>query len=115
MIRGVLRAFSQSSRERACVTRHPSCMSTIGPLLAMQLLLSSSQAVPNSETKLRTTVPLVVLQTSVTDGHGRAITGLEASDFTGPEHGKAKTIHVDPTGLGVPPIFLVLAIQISGM
>ena len=90
-------------------------MSTIGPLLAIQLLLSSSQAVPNSETKLRTTVPLVVLPTSVTDGRGRSITGLEASDFTVLENGKAKTIHVDPPGLGAPPIFLVLTIQMSGM
>src|SRR5438270_9926288 len=107
--------ISQFSRERAGVTRHPWCMSTIGPLLAIQLLLSSSQAVPNSETKLRTTVPLVVLPTSVTDGRGRSITGLEASDFTVLENGKAKTIHVDPRGLGAPPIFLVLTIQMSGM
>ena len=65
------------------------------------------------EATIRTTVPLVVLPTSVTDRHGRFINGLNASDFVLLEDGKPRQIRVDVMESGLAPVALVTAIQTS--
>ncbi|MCU1273655.1 MAG: hypothetical protein JWO48_1086 [Bryobacterales bacterium] len=59
---------------------------------------------------IRTTVPLVVVPTAVTDSSGEYIHGLTASDFLLRDNGTPQNISVDEAYV---PISLVLAIQSS--
>jgi VWFA-related protein len=73
-------------------------------------LLSSVLAA--QEPTIRTTVPLVVAPTTVSDAAGKHIDGLTAADFLLFDNGKQREIQVDVSYL---PISLVIAIQTSGI
>jgi VWFA-related protein len=62
-------------------------------------------------TTIRTTVPLVTLSTSVTDGHGQAIEGLTAADFVLLDGSTPKPVSVDLVESGLPPIALVILVE----
>lgn len=62
---------------------------------------------------IRTTVPLVVLPTSVTDQRGHPIPGLTASDFILLDNAGPKPVNVDVIESGLAPIALVVLIQTS--
>ncbi len=64
------------------------------------------------ETTIRTTVPLVVAATTVTDSTGKHIDGLTAADFELFDNRKRREIQADVSYL---PISLVIAIQTSGV
>src|SRR3954454_10228621 len=64
-------------------------------------------------TTIRTTVPLVVLPTSVTDKRGAVISGLTASDFILLDDDKTKSVNIDVVDSGLAPIALVVLIQTS--
>ena len=64
------------------------------------------------EPTIRTTVPLVVAPTTVTDAAGKHIDGLTATDFLLLDNGRQREIQVDVSYL---PISLVVAIQTSGI
>jgi VWFA-related protein len=65
------------------------------------------------EATIRTTVPLVVLPTSVADRHGRSLDGLDASDFVLLDNAKPRPVRVDAADSGLAPIALVTVIQTS--
>ncbi|MGA8028098.1 MAG: VWA domain-containing protein, partial [Bryobacteraceae bacterium] len=65
------------------------------------------------DTNIRTTVPLVVIPTSVTDASGQTINGLSASDFLVLDDGHPRTVHVDTSDDPLAPVSLVVAIQSS--
>jgi VWFA-related protein len=71
------------------------------------------QTVAGQDTTIRTTVPLVVLPTSVTDKHGAVLSGLTASDFIVLDEGKPKSVNIDVVDSGLAPIALVVLIQTS--
>ena len=58
---------------------------------------------------------LVVVAVSVTDAKGRAVNGLDASDFVVLDNGRAQRAAVDTIDTGVAPIALVVAVQASGI
>ena len=62
---------------------------------------------------IRTTVPLVVLPTGVTDRRGHPIPGLTASDFVLLDNARPKPVNVDVIESGLAPIALVVLIQTS--
>jgi VWFA-related protein len=62
---------------------------------------------------IRTTVPLVTVPVSVADRHGRAIYGLNGSDFVVLDDGKPRPVRVDTVDSGLAPIALVTLIQTS--
>lgn len=64
-------------------------------------------------TTIRTSVPLVVVPTSVTDQRGRPIYGLTASDFVLTDNGNPREFHLDYVDQGLAPIALVVLIQTS--
>ncbi len=64
---------------------------------------------------IRTTVPLVVLPTNVTDRHGKSIDGLTSTDFTLFDNSRPKPVNVDTVDVGLPPIALVVLVQTSGL
>lgn len=65
------------------------------------------------QTTIRTSVPLVVLPTSVTDRKGHFIAGLGASDFIVLDDGAPRAIHIDDSDSETAPIAPVVAIQTS--
>ena len=65
------------------------------------------------ESTIRTTVPLVVLPTSVTDRRGHSLDGLSASDFVLLDNAKPRPVRVDAADSGLAPIALVTVIQTS--
>jgi len=62
---------------------------------------------------IRTTVPLAVLPTGVTDRRGHPIPGLTASDFVLLDNARPKPVNVDVIESGLAPIALVVLIQTS--
>lgn len=64
-------------------------------------------------TTIRTTVPLVVVQASVTDRQGYPIYGLTASDFVLTDNGSPRTFRLDNVDEGLAPVALVVLIQTS--
>ena len=58
---------------------------------------------------------LVIVPVAVTDLKGRAIDGLEASDFLLFDNGLPQRATVDTIGTGVAPVALVIAVQSSGI
>ncbi len=62
-------------------------------------------------TTIRTTVPLVMVPTSVTDKQGHPIYGLTASDFVLTDGGKPRVVRLDETDSGLAPLALVVLIQ----
>ena len=69
-------------------------------------------ALAAQEPTIRTTVPLVVAPTTVTDASGKHIDGLTAADFLLFDNRKPREIQADVSYL---PISLVIAIQTSGI
>ena len=65
------------------------------------------------DTTIRTTVPLVVLPTGVTDRRGHPIPGLTASDFVLLDNARPKPVNADVIESGLAPIALVVLIQTS--
>ena len=65
------------------------------------------------DTTIRTNVPLVVLQTSVTDQQGHPVSGLTDTDFQVLDNGIARPVHVRTIDDGLGPVSLVIAIQSS--
>ncbi len=64
---------------------------------------------------IRTNVPLVVLQTSVTDQKGHPVSGLTDADFQVLDNGVARPVHVETIDDGLGPVSLVIAIQSSNI
>lgn len=64
------------------------------------------------DTVIRTTVPLVLVPTTVTDRHGKTIDGLIESDFELLDNGKPVRHSLETT---VQPIALVVAVQTSAI
>jgi VWFA-related protein len=82
-------------------------------LLALACALSSAHGLAGQDATIRTTVPLVVLPTSVTDRRGHSIDGLTPSEFILLDNGAPKALHVDTIDSGLAPISLVVLIQTS--
>ena len=78
----------------------------------MRILCILTTVLAAQEPTIRTTVPLVVAPTTVTDAAGKHIDGLTAEDFLLFDNGKQREIQVDVSYL---PISLVIAIQTSGI
>lgn len=78
----------------------------------MLLFCLLTSALAAQEPTIRTTVPLVVVPTTVTDAEGKHIDGLTAADFLLFDNRKPREIQVDVSYL---PISLVIAIQTSGI
>lgn len=78
----------------------------------MLLFCLLTSALAAQETTIRTTVPLVVAPTTVTDAAGKHINGLTAADFLLYDNHKPREIQADVSYL---PISLVIAIQTSGI
>ncbi len=64
---------------------------------------------------IRTTVPLVVLPTTVTDQSGRFVYGLQASDFVVLDNGKPRPVRVDDPDSVLAPLAMVVLIQTSDL
>src|ERR1700744_5294619 len=79
-------------------------------LCALLALIARAQ-----DTTIRTNVPLVVLQTSVTDKAGHPIGGLSEDDFQVLDNGVPRKIHVETIDDGLGPVSLVIAIQSSNI
>lgn len=69
----------------------------------------------SQNTTIRTTVPLVVVSTSVTDKQGHPIYGLTASDFVLTDNGEIRSLNVEETDFGLAPVALVVVIQRTGV
>ncbi len=64
---------------------------------------------------IRTTVPLVVVPTSVTDRSGHPVYGLNADDFVVLDNGTERVAHVDTSDGAPPPVALAVVVQTSGV
>lgn len=62
---------------------------------------------------IQTTVPLVVVPTSVMDRSGHPVYGLQADDFLLLDNGIERRVHLDEADTGLAPIALVVLIQTS--
>jgi VWFA-related protein len=82
---------------------------------SLLLTLSLAFHLSGQNTTIRTTVPLVVLPTSVTDRRGKPIDGLTAADFALFDNSRAKPVNVDVVDSGLPRIALVVLVQTSGL
>ena len=77
-------------------------------VLAMWLL--------GQETNIRTTVPLVTIPVSVTDGkNGHPVDGIAANAFILLDNGKRRPVTVDVLESGLSPLLLVAVVQTSNM
>jgi len=83
--------------------------------MSLWMMLASAYLAVAQDTTIRTTVPLVVLSTSVTDKHGQPVYGLNASDFVVLDNGKPRRVYAYPTDAALPPVALVVAVQTSGL
>jgi VWFA-related protein len=81
---------------------------TLAWLLATSLLAEQEQPNP-----IRAGARLVVIPASITDKHGRPISGLAPSDFILMDNGKPRPVQVDTDDSGLAPIALVMLIQTS--
>lgn len=84
--------------------------SAVRSTLAIYALLVS-QSLSGQDATIRTSVPLVVLPTSITEGDGGNIDGLTASDFILLDNGIAKPPAIDTVDSGLAPIALVVLLQ----
>lgn len=84
-----------------------------GTIFVLLLLASFGEKVVAQDATIRTTVPLVVLPTTVTDRRGHTIEGLPASSFVLRDNGVLKPVNVDTIDSGLAPIALVVLIQTS--
>lgn len=83
--------------------------------LAPFVILAGIAVASAQDTTIRTTVPLVVLSTSVIDAHRRPIYGLKAEDFVVRDNGTPRRVYAYPTDAGLPPIALVVVVQTNGL
>lgn len=65
------------------------------------------------ENTIQTTVPIVVLPVTVTDGTGHFAYGLQPSDFILLDNGNPRRIHVDDPDSGLAPPRIAILIQTS--
>lgn len=79
------------------------------PALALAILLAAQEYQFDAQPRL------VLVPVTVTDAKGRAIDGLEASDFLILDNGRPQRAVVDTFVTGVAPIALVIAVQSSGI
>ena len=64
---------------------------------------------------IRTTVPLVTIPVSVTNGSGDPVDNIPATDFVLLDNGKRRPVNVDVLEAGLSPILLVAVVQTSNM
>lgn len=76
------------------------------------VLFAVAMCLGAQDTVIRTTVPLVLVPTSVTDRHGKTVDGLTESDFQVLDNGRFVRHSLETT---VAPIALVVAVQTSGI
>jgi VWFA-related protein len=76
------------------------------------LLLLSATCAFAQEPVIRTTVPLVLVPTTVTDRHGKTVDGLKELDFEVLDNGKPVKHSLETT---MQPIALVVAVQTSAI
>lgn len=74
-------------------------------------LLFTAVTVAAQQPTFRTTVPVVIVPTTVTDHRGKYIDGLEAGDFVLLEDGKGRTIKLDHADLVSIPLTVVFLVQ----
>src|SRR5258708_3961807 len=83
------------------------------PILSMRLpILCCALCAFAQDPVIRTTVPLILVPTSVTDRQGKTIDGLEAPDFEMFDNGKPVRHNLEVTR---QPIALVVAVQTSAI
>lgn len=67
------------------------------------------------QTTIRTTVPLVTIPVSVTDGNGDPWDGIPAADFMLLDNGQPRPVNVDVLESGLSAVSLVALVQTSNM
>ena len=82
-------------------------------LIVIACAVLSASSFAGQDTTIHTTVPLVVLPTSVTDRRGHSIDGLSPSDFVLLDNSAPKPVSIDVVESGLAPIALVVVIQKS--
>lgn len=82
------------------------------PRLAHLLVGLSAPLLLPQEPAFRTTVPLVIAPTTVTDRAGRYVDGLSAKDFLLYDNRRPQSLHLD---VAFVPISLVVAVQSSAI
>jgi VWFA-related protein len=76
------------------------------------VLFAVAMCLGAQDTVIRTTVPLVLVPTSVTDRHGKTVDGLIESDFEVFDNAKPVKHSLETT---IQPVALVVAVQTSGI
>lgn len=76
------------------------------------VLFAVAMCLGAQETVIRTTVPLVLVPTTVTDRHGKTVDGLAETDFEVLDNGAPVRHSLETT---IEPIALVVAVQTSGI
>ncbi len=90
-----------------------------GPAAPGQVRPAQSPSKTNSpqpespQTTIRTTVPLVVVPVSVTDGAGQPVDGLTEENFEVLDDGHPRKVQVEASDAIIAPLSLVIAIQTS--
>lgn len=83
-------------------------------LRKLALFLATAALLRAQEPAIRTTVPLVVAPASVSDRHGKPISGLDAQHFELLDDGHSVHVRLSITDDGeLPPIAAVIAVQTS--
>lgn len=82
-------------------------------LACLAVIVVAAQYAAAQNNPIRTNVPLVVLPTSVTDQHGHPVSGLSGADFEVFDNGVQRSVRVDISDGGLPPVALVVAMQAS--
>jgi VWFA-related protein len=75
------------------------------------LLLLAAITGAGQDTTFRTTVPVVLVPTTVTDRHGKYVNGLTLDDFTLLDDGHPRKIQVDPADTVAIPLSLIILVQ----
>jgi VWFA-related protein len=76
------------------------------------VLFAVAMCLGAQDTVIRTTVPLVLVPTTVTDRHGKTVDGLAETDFEVLDNGTPVKHSLETT---IEPIALVVAVQTSGI
>lgn len=79
------------------------------------LFLLAAVGLSAQDTTIRTTVPIVVLPVTVTDGQGHFNYGLQSSDFLLLDNCKPLPVRVDDPDSGVAPPRLAILVQTSDL